>query len=66
MSNDILDEQPSQVEVHGPELLTVSAELKRRGCIILGMSVACVSTYRLTLAWPQPKQPALIETERGA
>jgi len=62
----ILDEHPTQLEVSGPELLAVSAELKRRGCIILGMSVACVSTYRLTLAWPRPSQPALIETERGA
>jgi hypothetical protein len=41
-------------------LLTVSAELKRRGCIILGMAVTCVSSYRLTLSWPRPQQAEIL------
>ncbi|MGA2685900.1 MAG: hypothetical protein ABSF51_12700 [Verrucomicrobiota bacterium] len=60
-----LDEHPSQVEVHGTELLTVSAELRRRGCIILGMAVTCVSSYRLSLSWPSPQQVPLPEILNG-
>jgi hypothetical protein len=61
--NAILDERPAQLEVHGAELLAVSDELRRRGCIVLGMAVTCVSSYRLSLSWPQPKQQPLLENE---
>jgi hypothetical protein len=66
--NAILDEHPSSLECHGPELLPLVDELRARGCIVLAATVVCVSSYRLSLAWPKPQQTNLIETgmENGA
>ncbi len=63
MSSAILDSHPTQIELSGPELLEVSGELRRRGCVILSAVVVCVSHYRLALAWPRPEQQPLIETD---
>ena len=63
--NAALDEHPNQLEVSGPELLTLVEELKARGCIILGMAVTCVSSYRLSLSWPRPEQVPLPEILNG-
>ncbi len=65
LSNEtsILDERPASLECQGRELLELAEELRRRGCIILGMSVTCISGYRLALAWPPPQQQVLIEHE---
>ena len=57
--NAILDERPTQLEVHGAELLTVSAELRRRGCVILGAVTKRPGSYKLSLSWPRPEQMPL-------
>lgn len=44
MTNSILDQRPSVIEVHRPELLEVSAELKARGAIIHGTALGRFGT----------------------
>jgi hypothetical protein len=44
--------QPRTLECSGSELAGLLADLKARGCIVLGMASICVSRWRLSLAWP--------------
>jgi len=47
-------EQPTTIECTGGELSALIADLKARGCIILGMAAICGANYRLMLHWPEP------------
>jgi hypothetical protein len=49
--------QPRQVEVSGPDLPALLADLKTRGCIVLGMTSICVSRWRLSLDWSNAAKP---------
>jgi hypothetical protein len=44
--------QPRTLECSGSELAGLLADLKARGCIVLGMTSICVSRWRLSLDWP--------------
>lgn len=47
-------DRPRQVEVAGPELAGVLADLKRRGAHVSGMLSVNNSGWRLTIEWPDP------------
>jgi hypothetical protein len=49
--------QPSTLECNGAESAGLLADLKARGCIVLGMAVADVSGWRLSLDWPNQPKP---------
>jgi hypothetical protein len=50
-------EQPSAVECSGPELGALLASLRERGAVVLGMTSICVSSWRLSLDWPDAPKP---------
>ena len=45
-------EQPTELECSGSELAALLASLRERGAVVLCLAVTCISSYRLTLAWP--------------
>ena len=49
-------DRPTEIEVSGGELATVLADLKARGCTVLGMASVCISRWRLSLDWSKQKQ----------
>jgi hypothetical protein len=52
-------EQPTELECSGSELAALLASLRERGAVVLCLAVTCISSYRLTLAWPELKQKTL-------
>ena len=50
-------EQPAAVECHGAELAALVESLRARGAIILSMTSICVSSWRLSLDWPNQSKP---------
>jgi hypothetical protein len=43
--------RPTTLECSGAELAGLLADMKARGCIVLGMASVCVSRWRLSLDW---------------
>jgi hypothetical protein len=53
--------RPRQVEVSGPDLPALLADLKTRGCIVLSMTVRGTGRWLLSLDWPT-RPPAMRPT----
>jgi hypothetical protein len=50
-------EQPRELECSGAELSALVESLRARGAIILSMTSICVSSWRLSLDWPNQSKP---------
>jgi hypothetical protein len=57
-------EFPRSIECAGGELSALIADLKARGAVVMGMTVICVSRYRLSLYWPEAAQSAFSSKPR--
>jgi hypothetical protein len=51
---------PRSLECSGPDLPALLADLKTRGCIVLGMTVVKTGRWLLSLQWPT-RHPAMVE-----
>lgn len=52
---DLLDQRPRVIECTGPELSGVLERVRGDGGIIHGMAVVCVSSWRVSVSWPNEK-----------
>ena len=46
-------EQPTEIEVGGPELASVVKDLESRGALVWGLVRVCGASYRLQIRWPE-------------
>ena len=57
-------EFPRSIECVGGELAALIADLKARGAVVMGMTVICLSRYRLSLYWPEVAKSAFSSNPR--